>query len=235
MPRATVRLSRSGSGTGNAPLRAVGLVSALADLPLGDELVAWLRTHERFEAAWDTCPRGDWLLVLALFGGVDRRKVVEAARRSAALAVARNPSRVEAERALACAAGWVDGTRNASDCWAAGFASSADAGRTQSQTDADVTMAAACVAFACDDAADDSYYAARGHAAEAAHLAARSFGARARHAHLAMAILVRELVSAAEAESGLVRTSASPWELPDPSDSEILEFPYLAYAHGVIG
>lgn len=212
----------------------VTFASALADLPLGDELRAWIRTHESFATAWESCPRGDWLIALALFGGAERRTVVEAARRAVALAVSRHPT-PDAERALVCAAGWVERTRSAPDCWAAGFAASSDSSKRTDQAEADVSMAAACVAFACDDAADEAYYAARGHAAEAAHLAARSFGARARHAHVAIAILVRELVSAADVEAGLSRPPASPWTLPDANDSEIFDYPYLAYSHGVLG
>lgn len=56
------------------------LLSRLDDLCACAEARAWARaTPGTPEELWSTCPRGDWLLWLAMRAGVDRRVVVLAA------------------------------------------------------------------------------------------------------------------------------------------------------------
>lgn len=56
-----------------------------------DEARKWCLTQPDYQAAWDACERGDWLLWLAGRLGVDRRLLVRAACACARLALQHEP------------------------------------------------------------------------------------------------------------------------------------------------
>jgi hypothetical protein len=77
-----------------------------------DSSVQWVEARPDCTLAelWDECPRGDWLLWLAVRAGVDRRLVVLAACDCAALALAHVPAREQRPRvAIETARRWARG------------------------------------------------------------------------------------------------------------------------------
>lgn len=118
---------------------------------------------------WERSEDGAHLLWLALAAGVERRLVVGCALSIAerALAAAR-PSDMRPARALKVADAWLRGVASGSEAWAAGFAAMQAAEASAEPDKSPAIRAAASVAFACDDLADDAYYALTGYCARAA-------------------------------------------------------------------
>jgi len=170
---------------------------ALERLGLDEELLDWADTHgDDLAEAWASCPRGDWLLRIALRVGVDRRLVVRAAALCVSPTLRLLPSNEQRPAlALTAAQRWCEGETNDAACFAAAFAASNAANESfgGSGSRARAAKAAACVAFACDAAADLAYYAERAYAAEALHLAASSFD-QADRAHAAFTQTVRTII-----------------------------------------
>lgn len=70
------------------------------------DVVAWARAFgEDWQALWDACPRGDWLLAIGVRRGLDAARLREATRSVAALALdhLEGAERDEAARALTSA------------------------------------------------------------------------------------------------------------------------------------
>ncbi len=141
------------------------------------ELAAWLEHHEDPRSAWETCPRADWLVRLATAVEVDRALIVHAAAdvAEAALRIAA-PSDPTGRRARTVALAWLEGRASSSQAWAIGFAVTDAADAEEEPTRAAALRAAACVAFACDDRADASFYAHRAYAAKVIEAAPLSAG-----------------------------------------------------------
>ncbi|GAB5547964.1 MAG: hypothetical protein SangKO_077240 [Sandaracinaceae bacterium] len=133
---------------------------------LPTDVARWIHAAEGdLSRAWRNCPRPDWLVQIALAVRVDRSLVVHAALEVATDAVARHPiSDLRPRRALMTALQWVGGRVPGTQCWAHGFAAT-EVAETLEGPAADAAYAAAFVAFACDDQADDSFYAHRAYAA----------------------------------------------------------------------
>jgi len=140
---------------------------------LSPDLARWLHAAEGdLSLAWRTCPRPDWLIQIALSLGVDRSLVVHAALEVAVDAVARHRiADLRPRRALMTALGWIDGRAPGTETWAHGFAANEVAEALEGPA-RHAAHAAACVAFACDDQADEAYYAHRAYAALAVRHAA---------------------------------------------------------------
>lgn len=142
--------------------------SLLALAPLPEGLRAWASRHETFAETWAGCERPDWLLAMGVAAGLERGLVVAVA--CDCLERARGGSGLP--EAWSMAKRWTRGEVDGREAWAAGFRASADARRVVDLAERTTLRAAAEAAFACDDEADDGYYALRAHAAEAARLAA---------------------------------------------------------------
>jgi hypothetical protein len=157
----------------------IPLVEVLRELGVDEQIVDWAASADDDpHIAWLTCPRGAWLVHIALRANVERTLVVRAAEACATLAVARLSKEVRAPaRTLHLVRRWVDGHAEAAACWASGFAASAAAIELEGEDEL-AARAAACVAFACDDNADPLYYSVRAHAVEAIDLAERAMGGR---------------------------------------------------------
>ena len=193
----------------------------LDQLELPTELVAWASSRVSLARVWDECPRGDWLLALAIRTGVPRRVVVAAAADCAQMAQCFIPyGEKRPAMALGMAWKWTEDRATGAECWAAGFRAAGAATEAASWDEAvsDAAMAAACVAFASDAAADQAYYASRAHAAEAALLAARAYRGTRANAHRVCAEFVRYRIEKAEVVGRLddaLRSSLPP-PPPDP-------------------
>ena len=208
-----------------------------------EELLAWVDQGWDVRALWRTCPRADWLLRLALVARIDRRSIVGAALRcvvhsvrsqtvvdNSAQQAINQVRRWVAEGPDAIAgrpgsgddapadrrAGGVRGSRSAARCWAAAAAATAAAAERSSQ-DLGVghtTLAAAALAFACDERADDSYYERRAHAAEAvahATLAQATLAKTGRQADAEMAAIVRRRLAEHAVAAGLEAVRCPSW------------------------
>lgn len=140
------------------------------------EMVGWAAEAELdIERVWEECPRGDWLIALAVRAGVERRAVVRATASCARLALARIPEDDKrARKALEAAEQWAESGLKASACWAAAFGAADARGSYQSSDPAASAAAgaAAATAFACDEAADDAYWMERAYPIEAVRCAA---------------------------------------------------------------
>jgi hypothetical protein len=147
--------------------------SLLEQLDVEPAFVEWARGRGSLLEAFERAPRGDWLIQLAMRVGIDRRRIVAAAVEGVRLLL-RDFSDRRIEGALARTERWARGQASAAECWAAGFAAATAAGDAAGKPLADALMAAARIAFACDDEATDWYYAERAYAAEALWLAAQS-------------------------------------------------------------
>jgi hypothetical protein len=147
------------------PIRALA-----AGLP--EEAADWLRGHDDLATAWRECPRPDWLLHIAASLDVERRLIVRAAAELAAeAALAGRGADLRPRRALRTALLWLDGRAEGAAAWAHGFAAMEAAEGLEGRA-SDAARAAACVAFACDERADASFYAISGHAARSVAFAA---------------------------------------------------------------
>ena len=193
----------------------------LEQLDLPPELVAWSSSRTGLHAVWEECPRGDWLLALAIRTGVPRRLVVATAADCAQMAQCFIPhGEKRPALALSMAWKWTEDRATGAECWAAGFraASAATEAASWGPAASDAAMAAACVAFASDGAADQAYYANRAHAAEAALLAARAYHGTRANAHRVCAEFVRYRIERSEVVGRLdhaLRSSLPP-PPPDP-------------------
>lgn len=73
----------------------------------------WLDAHD-LRTAWAECPRGDWMLSLAISAGVDQRLIVRAAGTCAHLALSAVPTdELRPLRCLRVLEAWVDGNADA--------------------------------------------------------------------------------------------------------------------------
>jgi len=142
------------------------------------EMSGWM-LHECGDLtnAWRNCPRADWLVVLALRLGIGRATVVRATSGlvSAAVAERRAPD-LRINRAVVTTLGWLTGRALAKEAWAAGFCAMDAAKALREPLDIATARAAACLAFACDEQADDVFYAHRAYAASAAREASGVIG-----------------------------------------------------------
>lgn len=137
---------------------------------LPPEIANWLRPYgDDLRRAWRECPHAEWLVHLALHAGVSRTTVVHAVAElvSAAIAARRVPD-LRVNRALVTTLRWLGGRALGGEAWAAGFAASDAAKGLTDDRDAAAASAAGCLAFACDEEADDGFYAHRAYAAAAA-------------------------------------------------------------------
>src|SRR5688500_3559092 len=192
--------------------------TVFATLGLPVELTGWAGDLE-VDEAWANCPRGDWLIGIAVRARVDRMAVVRAAAACARLALPRLPEEEKrARKALEAAEGWLEGTVKSSACWAAGFGG-ADARNAYLHEDphaAAAAGAAAATAFACDGAADEAYWAERAYVVEAVAETAKALGGAGvteEEAHLLCAERVRARISfelVAAALPRVVRMSERP-------------------------
>jgi hypothetical protein len=136
------------------------------------DVACWLNEsgHSDPAAAWRACEKPEWLLAMALAVDVDRSAIVSAAAdvAQAALDACEDEEEETAVRALRLARAWLDERATSSEAWAAGFCTMDAAERMANPKTAAAMRAAACVAFACDDLADASFYAHRAYAAKAA-------------------------------------------------------------------
>lgn len=184
------------------PIRALA-----AELP--EELAGWLTGHTDLAAAWRECPRPEWLLHIALSLNVERRLLVHAAAELAAeAALAGRGADLRPRRALRTALLWLDGRAEGSTAWAHGFAAMEAADGLEGRA-ADAARAAACVAFACDERADASFYAISAHAARAVCFAASALSDPAHSADR-----VRELVPLATVLAAVELASRPARRLP---------------------
>jgi hypothetical protein len=193
-------------------------VFATLDLPA--ELCGWAAEGDlEVGEAWATCPRGDWLITIAVRARVDRIVVVRAAAACARLALPRLPDEEpRARKAIEAAESWLDGKVRSSECWATAFGA-ADVCHAYEQKDVHASAAAgaaAATAFACDTAADDAYWAERAYVVEAVMLAARAVagaGVTEEEAHRLCAERVRTRISLEAVHAALpsvVRMSERP-------------------------
>ncbi|MCA9608482.1 MAG: hypothetical protein KC619_22915 [Myxococcales bacterium] len=138
------------------------------------EIAVWLERYgDDLPRAWRECPHADWLVHLALHAGVGRTTVVHAVGElvSAAIAARRVPD-MRVNRALVVSLRWLGGRAGGTEAWAAGFSASDAAKTLADDRDAATASAAGYLAFACDEEADDGFYAHRAYAAAAAAQAA---------------------------------------------------------------
>lgn len=56
-----------------------------------NDLVEWGKAFDGWAALWDACPRGDWLLAIAVRRGVSHERIVDAAARCARLGLEHLP------------------------------------------------------------------------------------------------------------------------------------------------
>jgi hypothetical protein len=142
----------------------------------------WCLTQPSYEAAWEACERGDWLLWLAGRLDVDRRLLVRAACACVRLALVHVPTgEGRPRRAVETAEAWTRGEASLEevrDAARAAYAADAFAVYASDATGraacaASAAYAAACAASAAYAAAfaADAVYAAASDAADAATLA----------------------------------------------------------------
>lgn len=191
----------------------------LERLGLDPDFVAWASSRTHLGQVWEECPRGDWLLGLAIRVGVSRKLVVAAAADCAQMAQCYlPPGEKRPAVALRAASMWAEDGATGAETWAAGFqaASAATEAASWNEAVSDAAMAAACVAFASDGASDLAYYAARSHAAEAALLAARAYRHTRANAHRVCAEFVRYRIEAEEVLGRLDHAMRSSLPPPPP-------------------
>ncbi len=194
------------------------MCETLEQLGLCAELVAWSASRTSLADVWSDCPRGDWLLALAVRARVPRRSVVLAALDCARTAQRFVPAGdLRPGLAIATAVRWTEGLASGAECWAAAFqASGAAAEAVDCEAASDAANAVACTAFACDNDADDAYYADRAYAAEAALLAARAFRRTPVDAHFVCAELVRRRIPFDEVASRIEHALRASLPPPPP-------------------
>ncbi|MGF1467886.1 MAG: hypothetical protein ACFCGT_17335 [Sandaracinaceae bacterium] len=72
-------MSGAGARETETPATAAVIADALRQAGAEEALLAWLLAQGDLESAIATCPRGDWLLRIALAAGTDRMALVRAA------------------------------------------------------------------------------------------------------------------------------------------------------------
>ena len=176
---------------------------------LGTEAQVWARSHGRFEDAWGSCDRPEWMVAMAIAAGLARPAVVAVACECIERA-GRGRSLPEA---LHIAKSWTRGSTDGRTCWAAGFRASSEAAAERAPAVRALLQASAAAAFACDDEADAGYYASRAHAAEAVqHAAALRVDERA-----ALSDYIRRRLSGVEVERGLLELARRATTPPPPA------------------
>ncbi len=158
------------------------------------DVVSWAEAYGAdFRRAWDSCPRGDWLLGIAARLGVERRLLVAAAAGAARTALDCVPEdERRPELAVAAAEAWARGEGNADDLRAA-----AEAVAGASPPDPAVAAAAMAAHAAALSAMDpEAAPLAAVHAAEAALLGVPDCAMMSalRHAQATAADIVRQHV-----------------------------------------
>jgi hypothetical protein len=209
------------------------LAHRLSQLDLEEDLVDWFaRTRFGLSEGWESCPRGDWALLLALAAGYPRVELVRAASRCVASVVGSVPRHEgRPTAALRAALRWTEGEASSVVCWAAGFAASSASSEMLDQRAADAAMAAGALAFACDNEALAPYYTQRAHVAEAAQLAARSLARPPATAHRIMALILRDMIDGHQVAAGLeialeeAELCADHASLVPPSPARYLDLP----------
>jgi hypothetical protein len=184
---------------------------------LDGELASWLDGFgPDLAGAWRGCPRASWLLSMALAVDVDRKLVVHAAADLAGASLPAELSRdSRPQHALRTALAWLEGRASSSEAWASGFAAMEAADREVRDTKLAAAMrAAACVAFACDDRADATFYAHRAYASKAAEHAAELL------ADPAAADQVRARIPISAFLSAFATASQPPPPMPEQDDAE---------------
>ncbi len=137
-----------------------------------------VRTAANLADAWRGCERAEHLIALALSAGLGRALVVRAVAElvgDAMAAHARGLAEQDAapvrdlrvHRALVTALDWVGGRADAKEAWAAGFAAAEAASAMNDPLREAGARAASCLAFACDEEADEAFYAHRGYLVQA--------------------------------------------------------------------
>lgn len=188
----------------------------LERLGMEPDLVQWARSQRaELPRLWAGCPRGDWLLGLAIGVGIDRRAVVRAAADCVRMAQrALPPEEHRAVRAIHEAERWVRGEATGPECMAAAFAACTDG--SEEDPVAEAIRAAAALAFGCDADADDAYYASTAYAADAVRHAAHCHPSGRIAGHRVCAELVRSHIDGADVVE-LVRPALRASGLPPPN------------------
>lgn len=165
----------------------------LEELGACSDAVQWVG-ERTLKAAWNECPRGDWLLWLAPRLGVDRRLVVEAACRCAEAVLYLAPEGDDRSlKAIEAARAWIRCEATVKEVRIA-----ANAAFDASRTYACVARASARAAFDAAYTADTAYVYANA-AASAARAAAYTASADAYdYALAATADLVRQVITVKE-------------------------------------
>ena len=155
----------------------------------------WCLTQPSYEAAWETCERGDWLLWLARQLGVDRRHLALAACACARLALPRVPAGEERPRiAIETAEAWARGAASLVEVRAAADAAYYAAAYYASAA-ARAAAAAAAVAYASAAYATAAANAAANASADAADAASAAASAACTATLAECARLVRDIVA----------------------------------------
>ncbi|MGE0786072.1 MAG: hypothetical protein AB7S26_10315 [Sandaracinaceae bacterium] len=160
------------------------------DLPPDTE--RWVARAEDLCAAWRECPRAEWLVELCLGASLGRAVVVRAAAGVVAEALGQYGADggivdLRVHRGLVTVLAWVGGRASANEAWAAAFgalevADALSRGEIGAMKQQDVARAEAAaravahLAFACDEEADEVFYAHRGYLAKAMERAAVVIG-----------------------------------------------------------
>jgi len=150
------------------------------------EAVRFAEGYESFKAAWDACPRGDWLLwwiskTIAAKQGPERRRLVRVACQCARLALLYvQASETRPLRAIETAERWANGDESVTLAEVrAAYDAAADAAAAASAASYAAYYAAYAAAAAADAAADAAVaYAAAAAAAAAAYAAYAAAAAR---------------------------------------------------------
>ncbi|MCA9599889.1 MAG: hypothetical protein KC776_41570 [Myxococcales bacterium] len=158
------------------------------------DVVSWAEAYGAdFRAAWDACPRGDWLLGIAARVGVERPRLVAAAASAARTALDCVPAdELRPEHAVSVAEAWARGEASEGDVRAA-----ADAVAAAAPPDPAVAAAAMAAHAAALSATDpEAAPLAAVHAAEAALLGVPDCAmlSALSHAHASAADAVRRHV-----------------------------------------
>lgn len=149
---------------------------------LPNEIAAYVTHCGDLATAWRHCPKAEWLMRMALAGGVGRATVVRAGAELVSDAIATSRARrgavadIRVQRALLSSLAWVGGRESAKKAWALGFGANESAEQHDDPMQASAARAASCIAFACDEDADDVFYAHRGYVVKAVEHAANVVG-----------------------------------------------------------
>ncbi|MEM9070936.1 MAG: hypothetical protein AAGE52_20670, partial [Myxococcota bacterium] len=166
---------------------------ALSNLP--EELRRSALSYASFQEMWTDCERPDWLVAMAVVAGVDRVKIVAVV----CDCIERARGDLPMPEAWTLAKNWSRGQTDGRTTWAAGFRAASEAREMKHAAQRQLMEACAAAAFACDEEADEGYYASRAHAAEAARLATLIAGEKCAE----MAAVVRRRIEGAVVQDGL--------------------------------